>query len=130
MLMSRDGEYHLKTIFLQGKPGPPGKLTPTQKQPSDQNSPQTKKSKTKPKKNAAHKHPSRTRETADFTGGNENVGFNIYSRTLFLCLHVQYLNCTCSGRGLSWCPGDGQEKGTTLTGHREPKMTPPPPATN
>lgn len=75
MLMSRDCEYHLKMVFLQGKPGAPGKLTPTQKQPSDQRSPQTNEPKAKPNKNATHKHLQRTREMANFTGGNENVGF-------------------------------------------------------
>lgn len=74
MLMSRDCEYHLKTVFLQGKPGAPGKITPTQKQPSDQKSPQKNEPNTKPKKKAAHKHLSRTRDMAGLTGGNENVG--------------------------------------------------------
>lgn len=41
MLISKDCEYHLRTVFLQGKPGALGKVTPTQKQPSDQKSPQT-----------------------------------------------------------------------------------------
>lgn len=61
---------------MQGKPGTPGKLAPTLKQPSDQ-SPQTNEPKTKPKKKNIYKHLSRTRDTADFRGENEDVGLKL-----------------------------------------------------
>lgn len=73
MQISRDCHNHLKESFPQGIPGAPGKLT----QPSVLKSAQTKKLKTKPTKNSTHKYVQRFRETPNFTGGKEHVGFKL-----------------------------------------------------
>lgn len=87
MQMSRDCHNHLKVSFPQGSPGAPGKLT----QPSDPQSAQTNKLKTKPTKNSTQKYLQRSRETPNFTRGKEHVGFKLFSPTALLCLHIRHL---------------------------------------
>lgn len=127
MQISRDCHNHLRVSFPQGSPGAPGKLT----QPSDPKSAQTNKLKTKPTKDSTHKYLQRSRETPNFTGGKEHVGFKLLFLRWPCCVYTfDTSTVMCSGRGPSRYPGDGQATGTTLTGHWEPKKTPSPPATS